>query len=36
MSLWAGQGYRAATDRPAGEIVDRLCGGPRGGRAHDL
>jgi nitronate monooxygenase len=25
MSLWAGQGYRAATDRPAGEIVERLC-----------
>jgi nitronate monooxygenase len=36
MSLWAGQGYRAATDRPAGEIIDRLCGGPRTGRADEL
>src|SRR5215831_10809432 len=27
MSLFAGQGYRAATDRPAGEIVEWLCGG---------
>ncbi len=25
MSLWAGQGYRSATDRPAREIVERLC-----------
>ena len=25
MSLFAGQGYRAATDRPAGEIVEWLC-----------
>jgi nitronate monooxygenase len=25
MSLWAGQGYRSATDRPAGEIIERLC-----------
>jgi len=25
MSLWAGQGYRAATTRPAGEIVEMLC-----------
>jgi len=25
MSLWAGQGYRAATTRPAGEIIDMLC-----------
>ncbi|MHB1784520.1 MAG: nitronate monooxygenase, partial [Acidimicrobiales bacterium] len=25
MSLWAGQGYRSACDRPAGEIVERLC-----------
>jgi nitronate monooxygenase len=25
MSLWVGQGYRSATDRPAGEIVERLC-----------
>jgi nitronate monooxygenase len=24
MSLWAGQGYRAATDRPAGEIIEWL------------
>jgi nitronate monooxygenase len=27
MSLWAGQGYRSATDQPAGEIADWLCGG---------
>ncbi|MHB8294074.1 MAG: nitronate monooxygenase [Acidimicrobiales bacterium] len=26
MSLWAGQGFREATDRPAGEVVERLCG----------
>lgn len=26
MSLWAGTGFRAATDRPAGEVVDVLCG----------
>jgi nitronate monooxygenase len=26
MSLWAGQGYRAALDRPAGEIIAWLCG----------
>jgi nitronate monooxygenase len=25
MSLWAGQGYRAATTRPAGEVIDMLC-----------
>jgi len=25
MSLWAGQGYRSATDLPAGEIIERLC-----------
>ncbi len=31
MSLWAGQGYRAVTDHPAGEIIDRLCGGPARG-----
>jgi nitronate monooxygenase len=36
MSLWAGQGYRAVTDHPAGEIIDRLCGGPRAGRADEL
>ena len=30
MSLWAGQGFRAATDRPAGEIIERLCGSHRG------
>ena len=24
MSLWAGQGYRSATEHPAGEIVERL------------
>ena len=26
LSLWAGQAFRAATDRPAGEILDRLAG----------
>ena len=26
MSLWAGQGYRLATERPAGEIIDRMRG----------
>ncbi len=26
LSLWAGQGWRKATDRPAGEILDRLAG----------
>ena len=26
MSLWAGQGYRSALDRPAGEIIAWLCG----------
>lgn len=25
MSLYAGQGYRLATDRPAGEVVEALC-----------
>jgi nitronate monooxygenase len=25
MSLWAGQGYRRATELPAGEIIERLC-----------
>ena len=25
MSLWAGVGFRLATDRPAGEIVEMLC-----------
>ena len=25
MSLWAGVGYRAATTRPAGEVIDLLC-----------
>ena len=24
MSLWAGQGYRSATQDPAGEIIERL------------
>jgi len=24
MSLWAGAGFRQATDRPAAEIIDRL------------
>jgi nitronate monooxygenase len=28
-SLWAGPGYRSAVDRPAGEIIDRLCPEPR-------
>ena len=27
MSLWAGAGFRAATTRPAGEVVDLLCPG---------
>jgi nitronate monooxygenase len=26
MSLWAGQGYRSALDRPAGKIIERLSG----------
>ena len=26
MSLWAGQGYRQAAERPAAEIVERLRG----------
>lgn len=25
MSLWAGQGFRSATDRPAGDVVAMLC-----------
>jgi nitronate monooxygenase len=25
MNLWAGQGYRSATELPAGEIIERLC-----------
>lgn len=25
MSLWAGSGFKDAADRPAGEIIDRLC-----------
>jgi nitronate monooxygenase len=29
MSLWAGQGYRAATGRPAGEIIEWLSGTAR-------
>ncbi|HCU94813.1 MAG TPA: hypothetical protein DHU96_19775 [Actinobacteria bacterium] len=29
MSLWAGQGYRSATERPAGEIIELLCAGIR-------
>jgi hypothetical protein len=24
MSLWAGQGYRSATENPAAEIIERL------------
>jgi len=27
MSLWAGEGFRQATSRPAGEVVGLLCGG---------
>jgi nitronate monooxygenase len=27
MSLWAGQGYRSATEQPAGEIIERLRAG---------
>jgi nitronate monooxygenase len=33
MSLYAGQGFRAATGLPAGEIIERLCGGPAGPRS---
>ena len=29
MSLWAGQGFRRAEARPAGEIVDRIMTGYR-------
>ena len=29
MSLWAGRGFRAASERPAGEIVERLAEGAR-------
>jgi nitronate monooxygenase len=32
MSLWAGQGYRSASDRPAGEIVERMCARTRSPR----
>jgi nitronate monooxygenase len=28
MSLFAGQGYRSAAERPAGEIIQRLCAEP--------
>jgi nitronate monooxygenase len=31
MNLWAGKGYRAATERPAAEIVELLSGGPGSG-----
>ena len=31
LNLWAGEGFRAATDRPAAEIVELLSGGPDGG-----
>jgi nitronate monooxygenase len=31
MNLWAGEGYRAATERPAAEIVELLSGGPGSG-----
>ena len=31
MNLWAGEGYRAATERPAAEIVELLAGGPGSG-----
>ncbi len=30
MSLWAGEGYRAATELTAGEIIDFLCSPPPG------
>jgi nitronate monooxygenase len=30
MSLWAGQGYRSASERPAGEIIAWLCGEENG------
>jgi hypothetical protein len=30
MSLWAGQGYRSAADRPAAEIISWLCGQDNG------
>ncbi len=33
MSLWAGRGYRSASDREAGEIVEWLCASTRPGRA---
>ena len=26
MSLWAGEGYRTATERPAARVVEDLCG----------
>jgi nitronate monooxygenase len=26
MSMWAGEGYRLATENPAAEVIDRLCG----------
>ena len=29
MSLWAGQGFRTAEERPAGEVVERLAAGAR-------
>jgi nitronate monooxygenase len=28
LSLWAGTGFRAGTDRPAAEVLDMLCGPP--------
>ncbi len=31
MNLWAGEGFRAATARPAAEIVELLAGGPGAG-----
>jgi nitronate monooxygenase len=31
MNLWAGEGFRAATTRPAAQIVELLSGGPVGG-----
>jgi|SRR5450756_772514 len=36
MSLWAGQGYRAARDRPAAEIIEWLCPRTRLPPACDL
>jgi len=34
MSLWAGRGYRAATTRPAAEVIDMLCGARTAANPH--